>query len=57
MDRNAAYESSTFIRSSKTAFSARGERVLTEGVYDNDVDNPMYDSIEQGEVVSAIKSQ
>ena len=55
MDRNAAYVQSTFTHSSNTASS--GEGVLTEGVYDNeDISSPMYDSVEQGEVVSAIKS-
>ena len=45
MDKNAAYEHSTFSHSSIMA-SVVGEE-LEEGVYDNELENPTYEKIDQ----------
>ena len=42
MDKNASYGHTTF-----------SDDTLEEGVYDNDIQNPTYDSIEQGEITVA----
>ena len=45
MDTNAAYEHSTFSHSSIMAPFTEGE--LEEGVYDNELENPTYATINQ----------